>query len=260
MSETSHCVRICITLDDAHSVWSILSGHNCILNDNLCFKPGWYAIAASPQSHTGVQIDHDLRFKFKDYPGFQTFQNWKACMVGMVCVSHSLPHSAAKDSYFACASKKVKNIVSNVMSFNIPIRFESWVGMSYISKTALSNLQVVLGSACHSVENRHSVGFLRDAVWESNCKLLFAEPIVVKKKPNPIAKKKPNAKKTPIVARKKPNPKKTPTPIVKTTPLVLKKPPKPSNPIVKKQPVAKKPPIVTALLTSPTMDIRRFFN
>ena len=71
----------------------------------------------SKQAITGVSDDKLYRDTFPSYPGFQVGASLKGNIVGAVRISHSLPHAACNDDFFASADYKFKNVTSEYISF-----------------------------------------------------------------------------------------------------------------------------------------------
>lgn len=110
-SDLLFSVSHAISSGDADLAWATLTGRRLFENSNCTRQLGWYALWVPHTSHIGVLEDRRLKDAYDDYPGFQSLEAWKGCLVGAVHVSHSLP----------CDSCKVKNVFSEVVEFDVLI-------------------------------------------------------------------------------------------------------------------------------------------
>ena len=114
---TIHATTHAFSLNGAHLAWAVLTGRKVVENRQFRMAPGWYALALTKQAFTGVADDAAYRGRFPFYPGFQAGAALKGNIVGAVKISHSLPHAACSDDFFASSDYKFKNVICEYLSF-----------------------------------------------------------------------------------------------------------------------------------------------
>jgi hypothetical protein len=183
------------SLNGGHLSWSMLTGKKRIENRNFKLKKGWYAVGLTKLARVGVAEDKEFRDKFPDYPGFQAFEDLKGCLVGAVYVSHSLPHAACANDFFACANYKIKNIITKTIDLDVAIPCRGNLGTWPICEQAKEQFQQAVRDHLNAGKPITETGaeqtFPRDVAWETNSKSAYedagvpAKPAKTSKQPKP---------------------------------------------------------------------------
>ena len=158
--------------------WAILTGKKRVENRKFRIAPGWYAVCCTKVCHTGVADDKWYRETFQDYPGFQTFNSWKGCIIGVAYVSHNLPHEICKNDVFASGAYPIKNIITKLINLDVCIQCRGNFGTWPLSDEAREQLGIEVGKhlQTHSiVENGAEIAYPRDLNWETKSKVKLEE-------------------------------------------------------------------------------------
>ena len=179
------------SLNGGHLSWSMLTGKKRIENRNFKLQKGWYAVGLTKLARVGVAEDKEYRDKFPDYPGFQAFEDLKGCLVGAVYVSHSLPHAACANDFFACANYKIKNIITRTIDLDVAIPCRGNLGTWPICEQAKDQFQQAVRDHLKAGKPITETGaeetFPRDVAWEANSKVMYDAK--QSKQPNQAVKK-----------------------------------------------------------------------